>query len=268
MTTTTPDNDPTDKRSTQSLIGHLLELRSRLLHIVMAVLIVFAVIMMMPLGDGVMLYQLLYDWVASPLMSVMPEGTSMIATHPTSPLLVPMKLAFFFSIFATMPYTLHQVWAFVSPGLYKHEKKLAVPLLVSSVLLFYAGCAFAFFVIFPVLFGFFTSVAPEGVAVMTDIGSYLSFVITLFIAFGVSFEMPVFIILLVASGLVSRDTLKDKRRYVIVGCFIMAMFLTPPDIFSQTMLAIPMCLLYEAGIFFSRSVKPRQKKDKAEDTED
>lgn len=257
--TSTPE--PSDSTApAQTLIEHLLELRRRLLHIIFAALGVFILLMVTPA------YRYLYDWVAAPLMDVMPAGTSMIATHVTSPLLVPMELAFYVSLFVTMPFTLHQVWGFIAPGLYQREKKLAVPLLTSSVLLFYAGCAFAYFVIFPLLFKFFTSVAPEGVAVMTDIGSYLSFVITLFIAFGVAFEMPVFIILLVMSGLVSHAQLVRARRYVIVGCFIVAMFITPPDMFSQTLLAIPMCLLYEVGLFCARSIKGRSKDD--EETQD
>jgi sec-independent protein translocase protein TatC len=242
----------------QTLIEHLLELRRRLLHIIYAVLGVFALLMLTSA------YRHVYDWVAAPLMKVMPHGTSMIATHVTSPLLVPMELAFYVSLFVTMPYILHQVWAFVSPGLYQREKKLALPLLASSVVLFYAGCAFAYFIIFPILFKFFTTIAPSGVAVMTDIGSYLSFVMTLFVAFGVTFELPVFIILLVASGLVSHARLVQSRRYVIVACFIIAMFITPPDMFSQTLLAVPMCLLFEAGLFFSRHIKPRGESDDEE----
>lgn len=237
------------------LIEHLLELRRRLLHIIVAVFGIFLLLMATPA------YRYLYDLVAAPLMRALPKGTSMIATTVTSPLLVPMTLALYVSLFVTMPYILHQIWAFVSPGLYRRERRLALPLLVSSVLLFYAGCAFAYFIIFPILFAFFTSVAPSGVAVMTDIGSYLSFVVTIFIAFGISFEIPVFIILLVASGLVKHSTLKNKRRYVIVGCFVVAMFLTPPDVFSQTLLAIPMCLLFEAGLFFSRNIRPRQREE-------
>lgn len=260
----TQSSEQPEDSPTQTLIDHLLELRKRLLHMVIAVVGVFALLMMIPLGNDTMLYQLLYDWLAAPLMNVLPSGTSMIATHPTSPLLVPMKLAFYVSVVITMPYLLHQVWGFISPGLYQREKKLAVPLLTSSVLLFYGGCAFAYFVIFPLLFQFFTSIAPDGVAVMTDIGSYLGFVIHLFIAFGIAFELPVFIVLLVASGLVSHEMLRSKRRYVIVGCFVVAMFITPPDVFSQTLLAIPMCLLFELGLFFSRNIKPRSDEDKDE----
>lgn len=242
----------------QTLIDHLLELRKRLLHIACAVMGIFALLMVTTA------YRYLYDWIAAPLIAALPQGTSMIATQVTSPLLVPMSLAFYVSLIVTMPYILHQLWAFVSPGLYQREKKLALPLLSSSVLLFYAGCAFAYFVIFPVLFKFFTTIAPDGVAVMTDIGSYLSFVMALFMAFGVAFEMPIFIVLLVASGLVSYQTIKSKRRYVILGCFVIAMLLTPPDMFSQTLLAVPMYLLYEVGLLFARHIKPR---DDAEQTE-
>lgn len=248
----------------QTLIGHLLELRRRLLRIVILVVAIFAGLMI------TQAYRHVYDWIAAPLMNAMPSGTSMIATQVTSPLLVPMELAFYVSIIVSMPYILHQVWAFVSPGLYQREKKLARPLLISSIALFYGGCAFAYFIIFPILFQFFTSVAPEGVEVMTDIGSYLTFVMHLFVAFGLAFELPVFIILLVASGLVSNAALRAKRRYVILGCFVVAMFLTPPDMFSQTLLAVPMCLLYELGLFFSRGIKPRDNADNddAKETQD
>lgn len=250
---TQPSND--SAANNQTLIGHLLELRQRLLRVVALVLGIFIFLMV------TRSYRHIYDWIAAPLMDALPEGTSMIATHVTSPLLVPMQLAFYVSLFIGMPYILHQLWAFVSPGLYRREQRLTLPLLTSSILLFYAGCAFAYFAIFPVLFGFFTSVAPDGVAVMTEIGSYLSFVIALFIAFGVTFELPVFIYLLVASGIVSREAIADKRRFVIVGCFVVAMFLTPPDVFSQTLMAIPMYLLFEIGLLASRLAKPGDDND-------
>lgn len=238
MTEHLPPND-----LNQPLTAHLIELRDRLLKAVLAVIAVFAVLFYFS--------KELYALVAKPLMDVMPAGTSMIATDVTSPFLVPFKLSFYAAILLAMPIILHQVWAFISPGLYKHEKRFGIPLLVSSVLLFYCGVAFAYFVVFPLLFAFFTSIAPEGVAVMTDIGRYLDFISTLFIAFGLAFELPIAIVLLVWSGLTTPDKLRNARPYVVVGCFVVGMLLTPPDVFSQTLLAVPMWLLYEAGIFFA-----------------
>lgn len=238
MTESLPPND-----LNQPLTAHLIELRDRLLKAVLAVIAVFAVLFYFS--------KELYALVAKPLMDVMPAGTSMIATDVTSPFLVPFKLSFYAAILLAMPIILHQVWAFISPGLYKHEKRFGIPLLVSSVLLFYCGVAFAYFVVFPLLFAFFTSIAPEGVAVMTDIGRYLDFISTLFIAFGLAFELPIAIVLLVWSGLTTPDKLRNARPYVVVGCFVVGMLLTPPDVFSQTLLAVPMWLLYEAGIFFA-----------------
>lgn len=233
----------------QPLIAHLIELRNRLLRAVLAVLVVFLALFAFA--------QDLYGIVARPLMDVLPEGTSMIATEVTGPFLVPFKLAFYASLVLAMPIILFQAWAFVAPGLYSHEKKFGIPLLASSVVLFYSGASFAYFVVFPLLFSFFTSVAPEGVAVMTDIGSYLDFVSTLFIAFGLAFELPVALVLLVWAGMVELETLKKARPYVFVGCFIIGMLLTPPDVFSQTLLAVPMWLLYEVGLVVSRYVTPR-----------
>ena len=243
MTDRTPVND-----TPQPLIAHLLELRNRLLKAVLAVLVLFA---------GLFYFsQDLYTLVAQPLMKVLPEGTSMIATDVTSPFLVPFKLALYSAILLAMPFILHQAWAFIAPGLYRHEKRFAIPLLASSVVLFYSGIAFAYFVVFPLLFGFFTSIAPQGVAVMTDIGRYLDFVVTLFIAFGLSFELPIAILLMVWSGLVDVHTLAEKRPYIVVGCFVIGMLLTPPDIFSQTLLALPMWLLFEGGLLCARLIKP------------
>lgn len=246
---------PLDKP--QPLIAHMLELRDRLLKAVFVVLLVF--------GGLFYFAQDLYTVVAQPLMQVMPEGTSMIATDVTSPFLVPFKLAMYGAILLSMPFILHQAWAFISPGLYQHEKRFAVPLLATSVLLFYAGVAFAYFVVFPLLFAFFTSIAPEGVAVMTDISRYLDFIITLFIAFGLSFELPIAIMLLVWSGMATVEALAEKRPYIVVGCFVLGMFLTPPDIFSQTLLAVPMWLLYEAGLVFARFIPTREQRDPASD---
>lgn len=245
MTESLPPND-----LNQPLTAHLIELRDRLLKAVLAVIAVFAVLFYFS--------KELYALVAKPLMDVMPAGTSMIATDVTSPFLVPFKLSFYAAILLAMPIILHQVWAFISPGLYKHEKRFGIPLLVSSVLLFYAGVAFAYFVVFPLLFAFFTSIAPEGVAVMTDIGRYLDFISTLFIAFGLSFELPIAIVLLAWSGLTTPEKLRNARPYVVVGCFVVGMLLTPPDVFSQTLLAVPMWMLYEAGIFFARFTGKRR----------
>lgn len=251
MTEPLPPND-----LNQPLTAHLIELRDRLLKAVLAVIAVFAVLFYFS--------KELYALVAKPLMDVMPAGTSMIATDVTSPFLVPFKLSFYAAILLAMPIILHQVWSFISPGLYKHEKRFGIPLLVSSVLLFYAGVAFAYFVVFPLLFAFFTSIAPEGVAVMTDIGRYLDFISTLFIAFGLAFELPIAIVLLVWSGLTTPEKLRDARPYVVVGCFITGMLLTPPDVFSQTLLAVPMWMLYEAGIFFARFTGKRREEEREE----
>jgi sec-independent protein translocase protein TatC len=182
----------------------------------------------------------------------MPEGTSMIATGVTSPFLVPFKLVLLLSVLLTIPYLLHQMWAFIAPGLYHHEKRMATPLLISSVILFYCGIAFAYFVIFPILFGFFIGVAPEGVAVMTDIGQYLDFIIAIFLAFGIAFEVPVATFLLIAAGVTSVDKLANKRPYIIIGAFVIGMLLTPPDVISQSLLAIPIWLLFELGLIASR----------------
>jgi sec-independent protein translocase protein TatC len=224
----------------QPLIAHLVELRQRLLYSVLAVLVIFLGLFYFA-ND-------LYTWVSAPLTALLPEGTSMIATDVTSPFFAPFKLTLVVSAFIAMPFLLHQAWCFIAPGLYRHEKRLAVPLLISSILLFYLGAAFAYFVVFPIIFGFFTSVGPENIAVMTDISSYLNFVLKLFFAFGIVFEIPVATLLLVWSGVVTVKSLKQKRAYVIVGCFVLGMLLTPPDIISQSLLAVPMWLLFELGI--------------------
>lgn len=236
----------------QPLIKHLIELRDRLLRTVVAIACVFIPLFYFS--------QELYTLVAQPLMQSLPTGTSMIATDVTSPFLVPFKLTLYVSILLAMPLILHQAWGFISPGLYKHEKMFALPLLASSIALFYSGVAFAYFVVFPVLFGFFTAIAPEGVAVMTDISRYLDFVITLFIAFGVAFELPIAILLMVWSGITTVEALREKRAYVVVGCFIVGMLLTPPDIISQTLLAVPMWLLFEAGVAVAALIQAKEKK--------
>jgi sec-independent protein translocase protein TatC len=228
----------------QPLIEHLVELRQRLLRAVVGILIVF--LALIPFANE------LYTHFAAPLLKALPAGSSMIATEVASPFLTPIKLAFFVALMLTMPLTLYQAWGFVAPGLYRHEKRLATPLLVSSALLFYLGCAFAYFLVLPVVFKFLTGVAPEGVAVMTDITHYLDFVMITFLAFGVCFEVPVAVVILVAMGWVTIEQLKAARGYVIIGAFFIAAIVTPPDVLSQIMLAIPMYILYEIGIIAAR----------------
>ncbi|PKM29597.1 MAG: twin-arginine translocase subunit TatC [Gammaproteobacteria bacterium HGW-Gammaproteobacteria-11] len=235
------------------LVAHLTELRSRLLRIVLLWMLIFAGLFYFA-ND-------LYSFISEPLRVFLPEGTSMIATDVASPFLTPFKLALVSALFLAMPFVLHQVWGFIAPGLYKHEKRLAVPLLASSIFLFYAGMAFAYYVVFPLVFGFFTSAAPEGVTVMTDINKYLDFVLTLFMAFGLAFEIPVATVLLVLAGAVDVAKLREIRPYVVVGCFVIGMLLTPPDVISQALLAVPMWLLYEVGILFSLLIKRREPAD-------
>jgi sec-independent protein translocase protein TatC len=227
-----------------TLISHLIELRQRLLKAVVAVFLCFI--------PCAIFSDKLFTLVALPLIKKMPEGTSMIATSLISPFMAPLKLALFVALFIAMPYVLFQVWAFVAPGLYKREKRFAIPLMVSSILLFYAGVAFAYFVVFPLMFSFLTTTAPTGVQVMTDITNYLDFVLLLFFAFGIAFEMPVATVLLASTGLVRVETMAKNRGYVLLGIFVIAAFLTPPDALSQTAMAVPMWLLYEVGIFLSR----------------
>lgn len=238
-------------KQTSPLIEHLIELRNRLLYCLGAVTVVF--LGLVAFANDI------YAFVAEPMLALLPEGTSMIATEVATPFLTPFKLTFFVSLVIALPYLLYQIWSFLAPGLYENEKSLIAPLIGSSVLLFYAGITFAYFIVFPLVFGFFTSIAPEGVTVMTDISSYLDFVTKLFLAFGVVFEIPVAIILLIRSGAVSSDTLAEKRAYVIVGCFILGMLLTPPDVISQLLLAIPMYLLYECGIVIGKRITPKKK---------
>lgn len=234
-----------DPNATEApLISHLLELRDRLLRSIVAVLVLFLICA--PFANT------LYEVLAAPLMIALPEGNTMISTEPHGPFFVPFKFAFAFSVAVMMPYLLYQLWSFVAPGLYTHEKKLVYPLLLSSSILFYLGIVFAYFVVFPIIFAFFTASAPEGVAVMTDINAYLSFCIKLFFAFGLAFEVPVATILMVKMGITTPDDLVKKRPYIIVAAFVVGMFLTPPDIFSQTMLAIPVWVLFEGGVYFSR----------------
>lgn len=229
---------------TQPLISHLIELRKRLLNSIICVLAVF--ISLVYFANDI------YQLVSAPLIEQLPAGASMIATDVASPFFTPIKLTMIVSVFVAAPLVLYQVWAFVAPALYKHERRLMMPLLVSSSLLFYMGMAFAYFVVFPLAFGFFAKTAPIGVLIATDINNYLDFVMALFMAFGISFEVPVAIVLLCWSGVVTPEELKRKRPYILVGAFVVGMLLTPPDVFSQTLLAIPMYLLFEIGVFFSR----------------
>lgn len=232
----------------QGFLSHLIELRDRLLKMVLAVGLLFCCLFWFS--------QEIYTALAAPLLKHLP-GSQMIAIDVAAPFFIPFKLTLMLCVFLAVPYLLYQIWSFIAPGLYTHEKRLVVPMLVSSTGLFYLGVAFAYFVVFPLVFGFFTSVAPEGVTVSTDIGRYLDFVITLFFAFGIAFEVPVATVLVVAVGITTPDNLVKIRPYVFVAAFIIGMFLTPPDMISQTLLAIPMWLLYEVGIVFSRIYKQR-----------
>jgi sec-independent protein translocase protein TatC len=241
-----PASRPATPDAEQPFISHLLELRNRILRMLVAILAIFLVLS--PFTNNI------YHLVALPLLAHMPAGTSMIATEVASPFLTPFKLTAVVAVFLAMPYILSQFWAFVAPGLYQHEKRLVFPLLVSSVILFYLGMMFAYYLVFPLIFAFFTATAPEGVAVMTDISHYLSFVLTLFFAFGVAFEVPIATILLVWMGVTTPEQLVSKRPYIVVGAFIVGMLLTPPDVFSQTLLAVPMWILFELGVFFSRMI--------------
>jgi len=242
-----------------SFLEHLVELRSRLLKACLAILVIL--IALLPFARK------LYAWLSAPLTAVLPEGSTMIAIDVASPFLTPFKLALPLSFILAIPIVLYQLWAFVAPALYRQEKRLARPLLYSSVILFYAGCAFAYFAVFPLVFGFFTRVAPEGVTVMTDISKYLDFVMTLFLAFGITFEVPIATIILVATGVTTIDQLSRARGYVVVGAFALGMVLTPPDVISQTLLALPMWLLFEAGILMARILLPHRR-TKAEEPAD
>lgn len=236
-----------------SLVSHLIELRNRLLYAVVAIGVVF--LALVPFSGEV------YALLAKPLIDVLPRGASMIATDVASPFLTPLRLTLAAAAVISVPFVLYQIWAFVAPGLYRHEQRLAVPLLVSSILLFYLGMAFAYLFVFPVAFGFFAHTAPAGVLMMTDIKSYLDFVFSMFFAFGIAFEVPVAVVILVRMGIVNPDTLAKKRAYVVLWAFIVAAVLTPPDVFSQFLLAVPMIILFEIGLFFSRYARPPERAD-------
>lgn len=240
-----------DSDSEPRLLDHLIELRSRLLRSVVGLLVVF--IGMIPFAND------LYHWLAEPLLAKLPAGAQLIATEVASPFFAPMKLAFAAAVMIVMPWLLYQAWSFVAPGLYQRERRLAVPLLASAVTLFYGGCAFAFYLVLPTVFGFLTKITPEGVAMMTDINAYLDFVLVIFLAFGFSFELPVAMVIMAVLGWVTPKQLSESRGYAIVGVFVIAAVITPPDVISQLMLAIPMAILYEVGIIASRWVTPRER---------
>ena len=233
-----------EKLAEGSLISHLLELRDRLLRALVATLVIAV--------PCLYFSNVIFAWLSAPLLAQLPEGTTLIATSVIAPFMTPFKLGLFAAIFFAMPVILYPVWAFVAPGLYQHERRFALPLFISSVILFYAGATFAYFVVFPLAFQFFVGTTPEGVRMMTDMTQYMDFAVLMFFAFGIAFEIPVATVLLVRTGLVRRETLLKNRGYVILGIFIVAAFLTPPDPISQTMMAIPMYLLYEAGVVMSR----------------
>ena len=237
----------------QPLISHLIELRNGLLKAIASVFVIFLCLVYFA-ND-------LYIYVSLPLKEQLPDGTTMIATGVTSSFFAPFKLTMMLSFFLAIPFVLHQIWSFIAPALYKHEKRFVLPMLLSSTILFYLGIAFAYFLVFPVIFGFFTSVAPEGVTIATDIESYLDFVLKLFFAFGFAFEIPIAIILLCWAGITSPNSLRQQRPYVVVGAFVIGMLLTPPDIISQSMLAIPMLILYEIGIFIASMSNTEQEKE-------
>ncbi|AAZ97655.1 Sec-independent periplasmic protein translocase [Thiobacillus denitrificans ATCC 25259] len=233
-----------------TFISHLIEMRDRLLRAVIAIVVVF--IALFPWAQD------LYAVLAQPLLSALPEGGQMIATEVTTPFFVPVKVTLMTAFLLAMPWVFYQIWAFVAPGLYQHEKRIGIPLVVASVLLFLLGMAFAYFLVFPVVFGFIVGIAPAGVAVMTDIGKYLDFVLTLFMAFGITFEVPVAVVLLVKMGMVSVAKLREIRPYVIVGAFVIGAIFTPPDVISQFMLAVPVWLLYELGILVAALITKPQ----------
>jgi|AP12_2_1047962.scaffolds.fasta_scaffold37146_2 sec-independent protein translocase protein TatC len=258
---TQTDNQPSpDSGEELPFVSHLIELRDRLLRVVVAVILIF--LGLAPFANW------LFTRLSGPLTSRLPQGSSMVAIDVASPFFTPFKLAMVVAVFIAMPYILYQAWAFIAPGLYRHERKRVMPLLVSSTLLFYLGAAFAYFVVFPLVFGFLTRTAPEGVAVMTDITRYLDFVLTMFFAFGVAFEVPVAVVLLMWTGVVSAQAIKDKRPYIIVAAFVIGMLLTPPDVISQTLLAVPMWLLFEIGVFMGERFAPakREASDDANDS--
>lgn len=252
------DRDPADHdrevdSSEQPFLEHVIELRRRILHSLLVIMLLFFPIYFFA--------NEVYQFVAAPLLAHLPENSSMIATEVASPFLTPFKLAIVAALFAAMPFVLHQAWAFISPGLYLHEKRFALPVLVSSIALFYGGMAFAYYLVFPLVFEFFAAVTPAGVTMMTDINRYLDFVLKMFFAFGIAFEIPIVTVMMVWTGISTAESLARKRPYVIVGCFVVGMLLTPPDVISQLLLAIPTWMLYELGVFLARFVTKRTAPD-------
>jgi sec-independent protein translocase protein TatC len=249
--------EPDEKLAEGTLISHLLELRNRLVKAMIAVCIA-----LIPCAWK---SNELFDFIAQPILHKLPQGSHLIATGVMSPFMTPFKLSMYVALFIAMPYVLYQVWAFVAPGLYRHEKRFALPLLVSSIILFYAGIAFAYLAVFPVVFQFFAHTTPPGVTMMTDITNYLDFVMTMFLAFGVAFEAPVAVVLLAMTGLVSVDKLKANRGYVLIGIFVVSAMLTPPDAISMCIMAVPMYALYEIGLFFARLVEKARREQAAQE---
>ncbi len=245
----------TDEARVLPFVAHLVELRNRLIKVLLAVLLIF--IALFPFAND------LYTLLAEPIMRYLPEGSTMIATGVTAPFLTPFKFALVLAVYLAIPAILYQVWAFVAPGLYSKEQRLILPLVISSTLLFYAGMVFAYYIVFPVLFGFFMGTAPDGVAVMPDIANYLDTVLKLFFAFGMAFEVPVAVVLLIRMGVTTAEKMSAKRPYIILGAFVVAMLLTPPDVISQTLLAIPVWLLFESGLIVARWMTPKASVDKA-----
>jgi sec-independent protein translocase protein TatC len=239
-----------------TLVDHLVELRDRIMKSLVVLVVLFLALFYFS-ND-------IYTYVAEPLLSALPENTSMIAIDPTAPFFAPFKLTFYVAFMLSAPYILFQLWSFIAPGLYKNEKEIAIPLFISSVILFYSGIAFARYILFDIIFGFFISVAPDGIQVAPDISSFLNFALTLFFAFGIAFEIPIAVFLCIWAGLAEPDSLTQKRPYVVVGCFVVAMMLTPPDPFTQSMLAFPMWALFEVGIIAGRLVSKRKQKDDEE----
>jgi sec-independent protein translocase protein TatC len=251
---TKPSHEQQQDDQAQPLITHLTELRDRLLRCVLAILLVF--LCLFAFANDI------YTFVSEPLRSLLPEGTTMIATEVASPFLTPFKLTLVVSLVAAMPVVLFQIWGFIAPGMYQSEKRIAVPLLISSIALFYAGLAFAYYVVFPLVFGFFSSVGPESVSYTPDIAHFLDITLKLFFAFGIAFEIPIATVIFIWSGITTADSLAEKRPYIVVGCFIFGMLLTPPDIISQALLAIPMWMLFEIGVLFGRLIGSRDTQER------
>ncbi|MGE4369878.1 MAG: twin-arginine translocase subunit TatC [Burkholderiaceae bacterium] len=248
--------------SQESFVSHLIELRSRLVKAVVAVLGVFVVLFLYPGPSAI------YDVLAQPMLASLPEGTRMIATGVITPFMVPVKVTLLAAFIVALPVVLYQAWAFVAPGLYQHEQRLALPLIASSTLLFLMGMMFCYFVVFRTVFHFIANFAPQSITPAPDIEAYLGFVMTMFIAFGITFEVPIAVVLLVKSGITTVEKLKNARGYVIVGAFIIAAIVTPPDVVSQFMLAVPLCLLYEVGLIIARMLKKRETDTPETDSDD